>query len=205
MGEDDGRSRTRLLWATVAGAVVLVAAFVARRGRTARAEVPLGGSGPPGRAGDVQREQAEPGALPSHEVLEELKRADSRATEARHRRIMNAPIEGTRLGPAGGVLLLVAAAVLVAAQLSMFPNTRLGEENATFLVAPAAVLALCGLNVVARPGQRHRLAGAFGVLAALAVVLVAVLNPHQYAGTVALELACAGVAAVGAAPLMSAR
>lgn len=204
MGEVQGRSRTRLLWAAAAAVVVLVAAFAAQHRRTRPTER-SDDDGPPRETGGVQREQSEPRVRPNPEELEELKRADSRATEARHRRVMNAPIEGKRLGPAGGVLMLCAAGVLFAAQMSLFPNTRLGEENATFLVAPAAVLALGGLNVVARPGQRHRLAGAFGLLAVVAVVLVATLNPHQYTGTMVLELVCAGVAALGVAPLVSGR
>jgi peptidoglycan/LPS O-acetylase OafA/YrhL len=138
-------------------------------------------------------------------IQDERVMADSRRTEARHRIAVDSAPAHRNMGVAGGVLMLCAAIVLVAAQLSMYPNTRLGEENATFMFFPSAVLALSGLNVVARPAQSHRVAGVLGLVAGVAILVVALANPHQATGTWILELVGGAAGVLGAAPSLSRR
>ena len=198
----------RSWWWSAAGLVLVVAGLgAARHGRVWR-DVQASGRESGSREGDLERVRrggVKEGVRPGEMIDDPRVRQDSRQTEATHRSVVHTPLPGARLALAGGVLMLCAASVLLAAQLSMFPNTRLGEENATFLVAPTAVLALCGLNAVGRPAQGHHVAGILGLLAGAVVVLVGLVNPHQLVGTELLQLVCGAVGILGAAPLLSPR
>jgi hypothetical protein len=198
----------RSWWWTAAGLVLVVAGLgAARHGRIWR-DVHASGRRSGSQDGEIERIRrggVEEGVRPGEMIDDPRVRQDSRQTEATHRSAVHASHPGAWLGPAGGVLLVCAAAVLLAAQLSMFPNTRLGEENATFLVAPTAVLALCGLNAVGRPAQGHHVGGVLGLLAGAVVVLVGLVNPHQLVGTQLLQLVCGAAGILGAVPLLSSR
>lgn len=193
-------------WAGV-GTVLLVAGVAAaRRGRIMH-DVHGVGRDSGSAEGEVERVQdggREPGVRPGDMIEDPEVKQHSREVEAEHRRAIEARPARVSMAPAGGILMLCAALLLVAAQLSMFPNTRLGEENATFSIAPAALLAIAGLNAVGRPEESHRLAGMLGLVGGLAVLLVALLNPHQAVGTEVVQATCGAVGILGALPLLGA-
>lgn len=206
MDEVSVRSRARVGWLAAAVVVLLAAALAARYSRGRRAgRVDRAGHGP--GAGDlvgVRRAPVRRQGRPNPVVLEAAKRADSRRTEARHRRIMDAPLQGKNPGPGGAVLMLTAAVGLVAAQLSLYPATREGESSSTSMVAPAVVLALCGMNVVARPRQSHRVAGVLGLLAGVATVALALTGPGDVGRTTIVGTICGVLAILGALPSLRA-
>ena len=106
--------------------------------------------------GELQRVEdggREPGVRPGDMIEDPKVKQHSREVEAEHRRAIAARPSRVSMAPAGGILMLCAAALLVWAQLSMFPQTRVGEANTTWTIAPSAALAICGLNAVARPAQ----------------------------------------------------
>ena len=97
--------------------------------------------------------------------------------------------------------LLAAAAVLIGAQLALYPGTATGEGHATAMLLPAIVLALCGTRIFTDPDEPHRLAALLALAAGAGTVLFAVLVHHQATGTWVLELVCgatATLASVGA-------
>ena len=163
------------------------------------------GRGSGSAEGELQRVEdggREPGVRPGDMIEDPKVKQHSREVEAEHRRAIAARPSRVSMAPAGGILMLCAAALLVWAQLSMFPQTRVGEANTTWTIAPSAALAICGLNAVARPAQAHRLAGLVGLVAGLGILLVALVNTHQSGYAQAVQAVGGAVGILGALPLL---
>ena len=191
-------------WAGAGAAVLLGGVVTARHGRIMQDVHGLGrGSG--SAEGEVERVEdggPVPGVRPGDMIQDPRVKERSREVEAERRRLVDAPRPRVSLAPAGGMLMIGAAALLVWAQLSMFPQTQVGEANTTWTIAPSAALAICGLNAVARPAQAHRLAGLVGLVAGAGILIVALVNPHQSGYAQAVQAVGGAVGMLGALPLL---
>jgi peptidoglycan/LPS O-acetylase OafA/YrhL len=95
---------------------------------------------------------------------------------------------------AAGALLMLAVAVLTAAQWELVAPTTAGRDNSFRDTGLAILLGLAGLRMLTSRGGRHRVATAVALLAGLGLVLAALLTGHDRTGLAVVEAACGALA-----------
>lgn len=146
------------------------------------------------------------GVRPGETRSTRASRNRSRRLEQRRRAPERAAIEAPRpslLGPAAIILLLVALFLLVA-QWELYPRELPGQTNANRALACAIVVALAGLRVLtAQPGRAHRLSGGLAAAAGLALLLNALVSPHDRGITQATDLLSGALVMLAGAVVLS--
>lgn len=151
--------------------------------------------------GEVVHGDVHEGVAPGDQLHDAEAERTSRELDRQREALIRATHEAPRppMAPLGGMVLLLVAVFLLAAQWAIYPPGSTSQNNAVRSLAVAIIAAATGLRIlVGRPGA-HRVATVLALLAGVALVVNSFLAHHQIGDTVIAEAVCGILVVLSAA------
>lgn len=173
-------------WSIIGAVVLAVGSVASLRGGVMN---DVHRKAPGQEVGEVLHGDVHEGIAPGDRLHDAEAEQTSRELDRHREALIRATHQAPRpaLAPLGGVVLLIVAVFLLAAQWAIYPIGSMSQNNAIRSLAVAIVAGMAGLRILVGLPGAHRVATALALLAGIVLVVNAALSDHEIWDTAVIE------------------